>query len=197
MKMVKVLALILALLTLMIPGALWAEDEKNAYVVLKGGGYFPTSSDLSDQDAKVGFVGQLGFGYYLLPFLSLEASAGYFGTKGDMENTNTERKFSIYPLELTAKLGLPILFLEPYVEAGVGGYYVKSTAANQEETSMRGGYFGGAGINFNLGPVFLGLEGRYLFLKAPAPAPTSSNPSSTSDIKLDGIIGTLNIGFRF
>jgi hypothetical protein len=139
MKMVKVLALILALLTLMIPGALWAEDEKNAYVVLKGGGYFPTSSDLSDQDAKVGFVGQLGFGYYLLPFLSLEASAGYFGTKGDMENTNTERKFSIYPLELTAKLGLPILFLEPYVEAGVGGYYVKSTAANQEETSMRGG----------------------------------------------------------
>jgi opacity protein-like surface antigen len=43
------------------------------------------------------------------------------------------------------------LFLEPYVEAGVGGYYVKSTAGSQEETSWRGGYFGGAGINFNLG----------------------------------------------
>src|SRR5512143_4244671 len=173
MKMVKGLVLILALLTFMIPGALWAEDEKKAYVVLKGGGFFPTSSDLRDQDAQVGVIGQLGFGYYLLPIFSLEASAGYFGTKGDLENTNTERKFSIYPLELTGKLGLPILFLEPYVLAGVGGYYVKSTAASQEETSMRGGYFGGLGINFNLGRIILGLEGRYLFLKADAPAPTS------------------------
>ena len=197
MKMVKGLALILVLLTFMIPRALWAEDEKKAYVVLKGGGFFPTSSDLRDQDAKVGVIGQLGFGYYLLPFLSLEASAGYFETKGDMENTNTQRKFNIYPLELTGKLGLPILFLEPYVLAGVGGYYVRSTAANQEETSMRGGYFGGAGINFNLGPIILGLEGRYLFLKADAPAPTSSNPSATTDVKLDGIIATGNVGFRF
>jgi opacity protein-like surface antigen len=197
MNMAKALALILVFLTLMAPRALWAGDGNDAYVVLKGGGYFPLSSDLKDQDAKTGFLGELGFGYYLLPFLSLEVAGGYFGTKGDMENTNTERKFSLYPLEVTGKLGLPILFLEPYVEAGVGGYYVKSTAGSQEETSWRGGYFGGAGINFNLGPIILGLEGRYLFLKAPAPAPTSSNPSATTDIKLDGIIGTLNVGFRF
>ena len=195
MNMAKALALILALLTLMVSGALWAGDDK--YVVLKGGGYFPQSSEMKDQDAKTGYIGQVGFGYYLLPILALEASGGYMGAKGDMQNTNTERRFSIYPLEVTGKLGLPILFLEPYVEAGVGGYYVKSTAGSQEETSWRGGYFGGAGINFNLGPIILGLEGRYLFLKASAPAPTSSNPSATTDIKLDGIIGTLNLGFRF
>ncbi len=194
MNMTKGLALMLVFLTLMVPGALWAGD---AYVVLKGGGYFPESSDLKDQDAKNGFIGQLGFGYYLLPILSLELSGGYFETKGNLANTNTERKFNLYPLELTGKLGLPLLFLEPYVEAGVGGYYVKATAGSQEETSWRGGYFGGAGINFNLGPIILGLEGRYLFLKAPAPAPTSSNSSATYDIKLDGIIGTFNVGFRF
>jgi outer membrane protein W len=83
------------------------------------------------------------------------------------------------------------------LEAGVVGYYVKSTAASQEEASWRGGYFAGAGINFNVGPIILGLEGRYLFLKADAPAPTASNPSATTDIKLDGIIGTFNLGFRF
>jgi opacity protein-like surface antigen len=197
MNRAKASALVLVFFTLMVPGALWAGDGKDAYVVLKGGGYFPESSDLKDQDAKVGFVGELGFGYYLLPFLSLEVAGGYFGTKGNMENTNTERKFSLYPLEVTGKLGIPILFLEPYVEAGVGGYYVKATAASQEETSWRGGYFGGAGINFNLGPIILGLEGRYLFLKASAPAPTSSNPSAKTDVKLDGIIGTFNVGFRF
>jgi opacity protein-like surface antigen len=197
MNMAKALALILVFLALMVPGALWAGDGKDAYVVLKGGGYFPQSSDLKDQDAKSGFIGQVGFGYYLLPILSLEASGGYMETKGNLADTNTERKFSLYPLELTGKLGLPILFLEPYVEAGVGGYYVKSTAASQEETSWRGGYFGGAGISFNVGPIILGLEGRYLFLKASGPAPTSSNPSAKSDVKLDGIIGTFNVGFRF
>ena len=163
----------------------------------EGGGYYPQSSDLKNQDAENGFIGELGFGYYLLPILSLEASGGYFGTKGNMENTNTERKFSLYPLELTGKLGIPILFLEPYVEAGVGGYYVRSTAGSQEETSCRGGYFAGAGINFNMGPIILGLEGRYLLLKASAPAPTFSNSSATTDVKLDGIIGTFNVGFRF
>ena len=194
MNRAKVLVLLLVSLTIMVPGTLWAGDS---YVVLKGGGYFPTSSDLRDQDAKTGAIGEVGFGYYLLPILSLEVAGGYFGTKGDMQNTNIERKFSIYPLELTGKLGLPILFLEPYVEAGVGAYYVKANAQSQEETSWRGGYFAGAGINFSVGPIILGLEGRYLVLKADAPAPTASNPSATTDIKLNGIIGTFNIGFRF
>ena len=95
MNMAKALALILVFLTLMVPGALWAGDGKDAYVVLKGGGYFPESSDLKDQDAKTGFVGQVGFGYYLLPILSLEVAGGYFGTKGNMENTFTFCRFRL------------------------------------------------------------------------------------------------------
>jgi hypothetical protein len=145
MNMAKALALILVFLSLMVPGALWAGDGNDAYVLLKGGGYFPESSDLKDQDAKTGFVGELGFGYYLLPILSLEVAGGYFGTKGNMENTNTERKFSLYPLELTGKSGIPILFLEPYVEAGVGGYYVKSTAGEPGGNLLAWGVLRGRG----------------------------------------------------
>src|SRR3974377_448898 len=115
MNKAKALVIILVFLALMVPGTLWAEDAKKAYVVLKGGGYFPQSGDLRDQGAKTGAIGQVGFGYYLLPILALEASGGYMQTKGDLPHTNTERKFSLYPLELTGKLGLPILFLEPYL----------------------------------------------------------------------------------
>jgi outer membrane protein W len=197
MNMAKALALVLVFLTLMVPGALWAGDEKNAYVVLKGGGYFPTSSDLRDQDAKSGYIGQLGFGYYLLDILSVEVAGGYSEVKGTLPNTSTDTKFSLYPLELAGRLGFHILFFEPYIKAGVGGYYVKATAANQSETNWRGGYFGGAGINFNFGRIFLGVEGRYQVLKAPAPAPTSSNSSATTDVNLDGVVVTGNIGFRF
>lgn len=74
---------------------------------------------------------------------------------------------------------------------------MKATAANQTGTNRRGGYFGGAGINFNFGRIFLGVEGRFQVLKAPAPAPASSNPSATTDVNMDGVVVTGNIGFRF
>jgi len=46
-------------------------------------------------NAKNGFTGEIGFGYYLNRHFALEAAVGYFESKGNSENT--DRKFSFYP----------------------------------------------------------------------------------------------------
>jgi opacity protein-like surface antigen len=169
---------------------------KNSYAVLKMGGFFPESSDLDEQDADNGFAGQVAFGYYLARFFALEAAVGYQEFKASL--ANIDRKYALFPLEVTGKLGLPLGFLEPYLAVGVGGYYVKAKAGNLEETSTRAGFFGGGGVNLNLGQTFfIGAEARYLVLRAPAPAPTQYSTSTTANINLDGVTVTGNLGFRF
>jgi outer membrane protein W len=186
-----------------LPGALYAQSPagsggKNSYAVLKMGSFIPDSGDLDQLNAKNGFTGQIGFGYYLYPNFALEAAVGYSEFRADTQIANTDRKFKVYPLEVAGKLGIPIGFVEPYFELGLGAYYVKSTAGNLEETSMRPGAFVGGGINFHLSKsVFLGAEARYSVLSASAPVATPYSGSSNVDVNLYGVIVTGNLGFRF
>ena len=75
---------------------------------------------------------------------------------------------------------------------------MKAKAGNREETSTRAGFFGGGGVNFNLGhTIFIGVEARYLVMSAPAPTPTPYSTSGTGNMNLDGVMVTGNLGFRF
>ena len=201
MHAVKGVVFVLSFLIATLPGALWAQrptgsGAKSSYGVLKLGSFLPESSDLDKEDASNGFAGQVGFGYYLSRYFALEAAVGYQEFKGSQENI--DRKYQLFPLEVSGKLGLPISFIEPYLTVGVGGYYVKAKAGNREETSTRAGFFGGGGVNLNLGEsFFIGVEARYLVLSAPAPAANPYSTSATTDTNLDGIIVTGNLGFRF
>jgi opacity protein-like surface antigen len=201
MRIVKGVMIVLSFGMLTLPGVLWAQSPtgsggKSNYGVLKLGSYLPESSDLDNQDASNGFAGQIGFGYYLARYFALEVDLGYLESKGSL--SNVDRKYGLYPLEVTGRLGLPLGFLEPYLAVGVGGYYVKAKAGNREETSYRAGFFGGGGLNLNLGKTFfMGAEARYLVLSAPAPTATPYTTSGTIDTNLDGVIVTGNIGLRF
>ena len=202
MLIVKGVIFMLFLWVATLPGALYAQSPagtggKSSYAVLKLGSFFPESSDLEKQDAKNGFAGQVGFGYYLARFFALEIDLGYLETKGSLGNLGV--KYGLYPLEVTGRFGLPLGFVEPYLAVGLGGYYVKTKAGNLEETSTRAGFFGGGGINFNLGETFsIGAEARYLVLSAPTYYyATPYSNSATTNIDLDGVIVTGNIGFRF
>ncbi len=202
MPIVKGVIFVLSFWIATLPGVLCAQGpagsgSKTSYAVLKAGSFFPESSDLDKQDANNGFVGQAGFGYYLSPYFSLEAAVGYLETKGKL--ADTDRKYSLFPLEVSGKLGLPLAgFLEPYLAVGVGGYYVKAKAGNLEETSWRAGFFGGGGVNLNFGETFfIGVEARYLVLSAPTPTATPYTNSGTMNTNLDGVIVTGNLGFRF
>ena len=203
MPIVKWVIFALSFWIAMLPGALYAQGPtgtggKASYAVLKLGSFIPESSDLDNQDAKNGFAGQVGFGYYLARFFALEIDVGYMETRGSLRNAGI--KYGLYPLEVTGRFGLPLGFVEPYLAVGLGGYYVKTKAGNLEDTSTRAGFFGGGGINLNLGETFfIGAEARYLVLSAPTYNyyATPYSNSATTNIDLDGVIVTGNIGFRF
>jgi opacity protein-like surface antigen len=203
-----VVVVVVSFLIATLPGALWAESPmgaggKSSYAVLKGGIYIPEAKDMNGQDANNGFVGRVGFGYYITPYFSVEAALGYQEFKAN--TGSVERRYQMFPLEAAGKLGLPLDFIEPYVTFGLGGYYVMAKAGNYEVDTSRVGFFGGVGVNFNLGnSVFVGVEARYLVLQASSPYYYSSPYhgggyyySGNSDVNLDGVIVTGNLGFRF
>jgi opacity protein-like surface antigen len=117
-------------------------------------------------------------------------------TRGSLKNSGI--KYGLYPLEVTGRFALPLGFLEPYLAVGLGGYWVNAKAGNLEQTSTRGGFFGGGGITLNLGETFfIGAEARYLVLRAPTYYVTPYQTYAATNIDLDGVIVTGNLGFRF
>jgi hypothetical protein len=199
---VKVLYAVLAILVMM-PATLWAQGketpltfQKPQYAVLKLGEYIPQSGDLSNQNTGNGFAGQVAFGYYPIPYVAVEAGFGYFETKGSV--SNVDRKFSAWPLEVSGRLALPIAFLEPYLLAGVGAYFTRAEVGNLGRDAIQFGYFGGGGLNFNLGKsYFIGAEAKYLVVKIPIYYVSPYGTTSASSIDLDGVTVTGNIGYRW
>ena len=194
---------VLLVIRVMIPATLWAQEkevpltaQKPYYGVLKFGGYLPESSDLSNQNAGNGFSGQVAFGYYPVPYFAVEAGFGYFETKGTV--SNVDRKFSSWPLEVSGRLALPIAFLEPYLLGGIGVYFSRAEVGSVGKDSEQFGYFGGGGLNLNLGKsFFIGAEARYLVLEIPILYVNPLGTTVQSNIHLDGVIATGNLGYRF
>jgi opacity protein-like surface antigen len=199
-KMGKIVfALILALavaLTGITPSVSLAEYPSN-YVVLKGGIYSPSKNfnlNNINVDKKTGFDGEIAVGHYFLPVFATELGAGYFESKGSSAALPGETKLKVVPVTLTAKGLLPMGWIEPYGEFGIGAYIAKldvSGSLGNFNSSSKAvfGLHAGAGVNFNITQeVFLGVEGRYLWAK----------PSwGGTDIKLDGFTVTADLGFRF
>lgn len=194
-----VFALFLALavaLTGITPSVSLAEYPSN-YVVLKGGLYSPSKDfDLQGQhfNQDDGFVAEIAYGHYFMPMFALELGAGYFESKASAAVPAGETKFKVVPVTLTAKGLLPMGWIEPYGEFGIGGYITGTDTSGTvhealDSTKTVFGLHAGAGVNFNITQnIFLGVEGRYLWAK----------PSwGGTDIKLDGFTVTADLGFRF
>jgi hypothetical protein len=122
--------------------------------------------DLEDLDT--GFNAEVGFGYRALPFLAFEIHSGYFW--GEDDGTPDSELWGV-PIVANVKLIIPILILEVYAGAGIGGYYIDTEASGgvagvpqfddeEEDIVVGGNAFVGAG--FTLGPVGLGVEGKYI-----------------------------------
>jgi opacity protein-like surface antigen len=201
---VKVLYAVLVIVVMM-PAALWAQGtetpltfQKPYYGVLKLGEYIPQSGYLTDQNAQNGFSGQVAFGYYPIPYFAVEAGFGYFETRGSVNNV--DRKYSAWPLEMSGRLALPVAFLEPYLLAGLGAYFTRSEIGNLGKESIEFGYFGGGGLNFNLGKsYFIGAEARYLVLKIPVVYvnPLATGTTYQTTVNIDGVTVMGQFGFRW
>ena len=180
-------------------------DKPMNYVVLKGGGYFPSDDfDLgrlnpADEDIRNrfknddGFSGEVAVGHYFLPMLAVEIGAGYFQNKA-FSSTTTSTMLRVIPVVATGKVFLPLGMFEPYGLFGIGGYISDLDRKGDgrdafEDPEVTFGLHAGAGFNINFTPrAFLGLEGKYLWVE----------PEFGGDeVNLDGFITTANIGFRF
>ncbi len=189
-----VLAVLLSVFTL-IPAQ--AKPLSPNYATLKLGGYFPQHSDLDGFDS--GFNGEISLGHLVAPGFAVEGGLGYFVTEGDFvaPGIDVSEKFKVMPLTLSLKGQTFFEQFEPYVEAGIGVYFIEDeisgtlggVTGSESENDTQVGFHLGLGANYNVTrQLFLGLEGKYLWVKT---------DTFDVDVRLNGITLTGNIGFRF
>ena len=168
------------------------------YAQLKLGGFFPQTNDLDNFDA--GGDIEVGIGHLVAPGFAIEGNFGYFETKGDFNLPGIgsgNETFKVIPITLSLKGQAFFGQFEPYAEAGIGVYFIKDEisgtilgiSGSDSENDTQLGLHIGLGGNYNItSQVFLGVEGRYLWLRT---------DTFDVDVKLDGFFLTANLGYRF
>jgi opacity protein-like surface antigen len=173
--------LFVAALLCLAPAVVMAQSPPNA-VTLKAGAYFPQANDVDDFDS--GFNMEVSYTRYFLPHFALELGVGYFNSEDGAELTS-------YPFTVNLKGVYPFLGAELYALGGIGAYYVKLENGGFDENDTVLGYQLGIGANVDITPVvFIGAEGKYFWAK-----PDFGGPAG--EVKIDGILATVNLGYRF
>lgn len=179
-------------------------DDLNNYVAAKMGIYSPQGDALKDFDT--GFNGELVFGYRRNHF-ALELESGYFETKGPGTIVASELplvvipgdvKIWVIPVVLNYKFAYPIETFEPFIEAGAGVYVtdvdLSGAGVSFSDRHTSPGVHVGLGANLNItNKLFLGIEGRYLWVKE-YDFVLGQIPVN---IAIEGAIATVNVGYRF
>jgi opacity protein-like surface antigen len=200
---IKVFFMVVLVLAFLLPSNLFAQSP--FYIALKPGIYSPQSSDLSGFDT--GFNGDFVFGFRLNPNIAAELGIGYFNTEGEKTvagATNGGRRnfdLDVWSFTFTLKAILPYKKWEFFGFGGGGAYSVSRPYDveyyhhyyyyDDDYDLVLGGYLG-AGIHYNIAPkIFLGVEGRYLWTEQ------VKFDHLEERFRMDGIIATAVIGFRF
>ena len=113
-----------------------------------------------------------------------------------VERTSDRRRTvnaNAVPLYVVGQLRLPIFFIQPYLEIGIGGL-ANFASASGGGISLSGTKYsflaiGGAGVDFFLGPILLGAEARYMYV--------SEQTFDWGAMKLSGVNITANVGYVF
>jgi len=170
-----------------------ATSRADSYVALKGGVWAPTAQD--------GISGITGIANGKFPTsgnveLALGATMGIIGAQisgGYMWSDLNGVKANAVPLYVLGQLRLPIFFIQPYLELGIGGLANFASAAIPGGTVSATKFsflaIGGAGVDFILGPVLLGAEARYMYV--------SEQIFDWGSMKLSGVNVTVNLGYVF
>jgi hypothetical protein len=190
-------------LLLALPSAARAET----YLALKGGVWVPTASDgwsaingagsaiASGQMPTSGDV-ELAYGA-TLGIIGAQIGAGYMWNTATDAATGAEVKTNGVPFYALGQLRLPIFFIQPYLELGIGGFanFASSQVpalggtASSSATKLSFMAIGGAGVDFILGPILLGAEARYLYI--------TEQTFDWGNLKPSGVVITANVGYVF
>jgi hypothetical protein len=185
------------------------DEERSAYVALKGGLYFPT------EDNPLVEVGQpphkwptqyeidAALGVYWGVF-GLQLSAGYFTTGVSSTDANVE--FKAWPLLLILRLRWPLGPVALYAEGGAGvaftslsGSWTALTPVNVNTTKPRAEFLYGLGVDIYLGPFLLGTEARRFFItEENIGGASASNPTAPfRQLIFSGITVQIYVGYRW
>ncbi len=160
-------------------------DASDSYLVFKGGYFSPSSGGrFQNVDLDGNTYWEIAGGSDFMRFFGTELSVGY------LQSDNSRIDVYSIPVMLSVKVQFPIVFFVPYLKAGGGGFYTHGSSRIGEgsDSSWDWGYQAGGGIDFRLGPVVLGIEAKYIAVNA---------SFKMGDAKLEGVVTTGNLGFRF
>jgi opacity protein-like surface antigen len=201
MKRVSILFCVLFIIILSFPVTGLADGKKGGYAILKAGAFFPTE-DLEDADFDSSFNGELVLGTYYNPNLALECAIGYYQTDRSVRFQDVKEEDDLFVVPITANIKgvLPLNGVELYGGAGFGVYIVHIDAdvsgpdivdiSDDDDSDAVLGAQVMAGVNVDISrKIFLGVEAKYIF--------TDKADLFNSEINLDGLIVTGNIGYRF
>jgi hypothetical protein len=179
----------------------------DTYLVLKGGVWAPTASDgFSTASSLPGVVaagqfpasGDIEIAYGAkLGIIGAQISAGYMWTSQVVTDPgglgSATVKAGGIPFSAVGQLRLPIFFIQPYLELGIGGFvnFASATGAADTLSATKVSFMaiGGAGVDFILGPILLGAEARYNYITEQA--------FDWGTMRLSGVTITANVGYIF
>jgi hypothetical protein len=217
----KVITLIISALSISIfflisPFSAVGDVSRSNYIVYKHGIYSAESDNLKDSDTK--YYGELLFGRYLSPYLSMQTGISYLDTEGTLRESDQVLGSIVGNADVTA-IGIlatargyypfklfPIKKGELFAGAGAGLYFVDGEAdlttsvgdfsVDDEDTIY--------GVHFELGSniditrvVFFGIEGKYLWAEEAKLKGNAFGTGVEFEYDLTRIIITVDIGFRF
>lgn len=168
--------------------AAWGDDKQNYFFT--GVGFYAYTGDITKKTRlDEAFLIEFAFGRLFHPNFALEVATGYIhdGHAGD--------ELQGYPLTLTAKGVYPLEKARLFAGGGVGVYFM-GFDGEIENVNITGGkdtVFGGhllIGGDLYIHPsVFLGMEGKYLFIE--------KADFEEKTVELDGFVFTVKIGCSF
>ncbi|MCX5732449.1 MAG: outer membrane beta-barrel protein [Deltaproteobacteria bacterium] len=197
MRLVRLslLAALASLAILAVPAAARADS----YVALKGGVWAPTAQDGVSSISGAFTTGKLPASGNVelalgatMGIIGAQIAGGYMWSSTPAANGGTVSANAV-PLYVLGQLRLPIFFIQPYLELGIGGL-ANFASAQISGVSVTGTKFsflaiGGAGVDFILGPILLGAEARYMY--------ASEQTFDWGSMKLSGVNVTVNLGYVF
>ncbi len=193
-------ALAVAAVVALAPAAASAGDS---YLALKGGVWVPTASDgwaeLSTSGSQLAqgqfpASGDIELAYgSKFGLIGAQIAGGYMWSTYTDPTTGGKITNNAVPLYAVGQLRLPIFFIQPYLELGIGALanFANVSGINGSLSATRWSFLaiGGAGVDFILGPILLGAEARYMY--------ATQQAFDWGNMKLSGVNITANVGYIF
>lgn len=180
-----------SLLVFTLPLAAWGDDKPN-YISARAGFYFYSGDVGEKTNLDEAFIGEIAYGRRFHPNFALEGGIGYIHDGHRSEHRSDDLRG--YPLTLTAIGIYPLENVDLFAGGGIGVYFmsfdgqVNNVNAHGKDTVFGGHLLLGANLDV-WSPVFVGIEGKYLFLE--------QAQFDGQELDLDGFTVMAKFGFRF